>query len=106
MLATDPELPNDLRWLLALGSIHLQPWFLFRARYEYDFATKAFAEEDVARRSVLTCARRHDGDDLAGLEIVDGTITSRAVYFSPCVRLIVDAGNKFADMGHMLRHLF
>lgn len=83
MLATDPELPNDLRWLLALGIFHLQPWFQFRARDEYDFATRAFAEEDVSRRWVLTFARRHDCDDFAGLEIVDGKITSRVIYFHP-----------------------
>lgn len=82
-LASDPQLPNDLRWLLALRLFHLQPWFLFRHRDEYSFASVAFAREDLDHRSVLTFARRHDCDDFAGLEIVDGRVTSRVIYFHP-----------------------
>ena len=82
-LASDPQLPNDLRWLLTLGLFHLQPWFLFRQRDEYTFASNAFTNEDIRHRSVLTFARRHDCDDFAGLEIVDGHVTSRVICFHP-----------------------
>jgi hypothetical protein len=82
-LATDPLLPNDLRWLLALRLFHLQPWFLFRHRDEYEFASHAFANEDMEHRTVLTFARRYDCDDFAGLEIVHGSVTSRMIYFHP-----------------------
>lgn len=82
-LESDPRLPNDLRWLMALRLFHLQPWFLFRHRDEYQFASTAFANEDVQHRAVLTFARRHDCDDFAGLEIVDGSVTSRVIYFHP-----------------------
>lgn len=82
-MVSDTDLPNDLRWLVALGVFHLQPWFLFRHRDEYEFASNAFAAEDIVHRSVITFARRHDCDDFAGLEIIDGRVTSRVIYFHP-----------------------
>ena len=82
-LVADLTLPNDLRRLLALNIFDLLPWYLFRQKETFAFASKAFANEDIKRRSVLTFASRQDCDDFAGLQIVDGRITSRVIYFHP-----------------------
>ena len=83
MLASDNTLPNELRWLIAMHVHHLHPWFVFRQRNEYEFASTAFGHDDINNRTVLTFARRHDCDDFAGLEIIDGDVRPNVIYFHP-----------------------
>jgi hypothetical protein len=77
------EWPNALRWFLCQELVHFTPWHFFTEPDEFGFAAQAFAREDVGRGQVFVFARRQDCDDFAGLEIHDGKIMNRVIYFHP-----------------------
>ena len=79
----DPTWPNSLRWFLAQDLTSFTPWHFITEAAERDFASEAFRREDVNCGEVLAIARRQDCDDFAGLEVVDGRITEKVIYFHP-----------------------
>ncbi len=44
---------------------------------------KVFRREDVNKGEVFVFACRQDCDDFAGLELLDGEITDKVIYFHP-----------------------
>ncbi len=59
------------------------PWQLIGAPAEFDSVATAFENEDIKNRKVFVFASRQDNDDFAGLEIVNGIITDKVLYFHP-----------------------
>ena len=79
----DTSWPNALRWFLAQGLTKFTPWHFIQDPSEMSFAANAFRREDVSGGEVFVFAKRQDCDDFAGLELVDGRITDKVVYFHP-----------------------
>ena len=79
----DPHWPNALRWLLCQGLQSFTPWHFIQEPTELEFAANAFRREDVSGGQVFVFARRQDCDDFAGLEIQDGKVTNKVIYFHP-----------------------
>ena len=79
----DPRWPNALRWFLCQNLHRFTPWHLIQEPAECDFAARAFAREDVSRGQVFVFAKRQDCDDFAGIEVVEGVLTERVIYFHP-----------------------
>jgi hypothetical protein len=77
------EWPNALRWFLAQQLQHFTPWHFIDKPSAGALAARAFSLEDINRREVFVFAHRQDCDDFAGLQIVDGRITDRVIYFHP-----------------------
>lgn len=79
----DPLWPNALRWFLVQHLYHFTPWHFIQEPSELEFAANAFRREDVQGSEVFVFARRQDCDDFAGLEIVNGKVTDKVIYFHP-----------------------
>lgn len=75
--------PNALRWFLVQNTENFCPWHFLSHAKEFEFAAKAFANEDTKNRMVFVFASRQDNDDFAGFEIVDGKITDKVILFHP-----------------------
>ncbi|MFK3865129.1 hypothetical protein [Pseudoalteromonas rhizosphaerae] len=75
--------PNALRWFLVQNTTRFYPWHFLSHSTEFEFAAKAFANEDTKNRTVFAFASRQDNDDFAGLEIVDSVITDKVIVFHP-----------------------
>lgn len=75
--------PNALRWFLVQNLNDFTPWHFIKESNEMEFAAKAFKREDINRGEVFVFAQRQDCDDFAGLEVVNGKITDKVVYFHP-----------------------
>ena len=75
--------PNALRWFLAQELTSFTPWHFIKEPNDMEFAARAFKREDINRGEVFVFARRQDCDDFAGLEVVDGDITNKVLYFHP-----------------------
>lgn len=79
----NPAWPNALRWFLVQDLTSFTPWHFINEPDEIAFAADVFRREDVSGGDVFVFARRQDCDDFAGLELVDGRVTDRVVYFHP-----------------------
>jgi hypothetical protein len=79
----DSNWPNSLRWFLVQNTENFCPWHFLSKPKEFEFAAKAFANEDIKNRTTFVFASRQDNDDFAGLEIVGGTITDKVIVFHP-----------------------
>ena len=79
----DQNWPNALRWFLKQNLHSFTPWHLLQEPSELEFAARAFKKEDVSDGEVFVFAKRQDRDDFAGLEIVDGKISDKVLYFHP-----------------------
>jgi hypothetical protein len=75
--------PNALRWFLVQNTESFCPWHFLSHAAEFEFAAKAFANEDIENRMIFVFASRQDNGDFAGLEVVDGTITDKVIVFYP-----------------------
>ncbi|MBN1186807.1 MAG: hypothetical protein JXB49_31305 [Bacteroidales bacterium] len=75
--------PNALRWFLIQNLHSFTPWHLISNVDDFKGAAKAFEREDIKNRKVFVFASRQDCDDFAGLEVVDGKITDKVIYFHP-----------------------
>lgn len=75
--------PNALRWFIAQDLHSFTPWHFLKEPHEYEFAAKAFENEDTSNGKVFVFAGRQDCDDFAGLEIIDGKISDKVIYFHP-----------------------
>jgi hypothetical protein len=75
--------PNSLRWFLVLKLGNFTPWHFLNTADEFSFAKDAFEEEDINQRKVFVFASKQDNDDFAGLEIINGKITDKVLYFHP-----------------------
>lgn len=75
--------PNALRWFLVQGLGSFTPWHFIEDPDEMEFAAEAFHREDINAGEVFVFAHRQDCDDFAGLEIRDGELTDRVIYFHP-----------------------
>lgn len=74
-------LPNYLRWFLVQNLKSFTPWHIDGKGMKG--ASDAFHNEDLKKRNVFVFATRQDNDDFAGLEIIEGVITDRVIYFHP-----------------------
>jgi hypothetical protein len=79
----DRAWPNFLRWFLVQNLQSFTPWHFIEDKDDFIFAAKAFAREDIHNGNVFVFASRQDNDDFAGLEILDGIITSKVIVFHP-----------------------
>lgn len=79
----DSRWPNALRWFLKQNLHSFTPWHFLTEPTELEFSARAFKREDVSKGEVFVFARRQDRDDFAGLEIVNGKITDKVLYFHP-----------------------
>jgi hypothetical protein len=79
----DNRWPNALRWFLTQNLRSFTPWHLIDDLSECEGAANAFRREDIDKRDVFVFAKRQDCDDFAGLEIVQGAVTDRVIYFHP-----------------------
>ena len=75
--------PNALRWFLVQNLQSFTPWHFIDEPLEFEFASKAFRREDVSNGEVFVFASRQDNDDFAGIEIIDGKLTDKVLYFHP-----------------------
>jgi hypothetical protein len=75
--------PNALRWFLVQNLQSFTPWHFIDEPLEFEFAAKAFRREDVSNGEVFVFASRQDNDDFAGIEIIDGKLTDKVLYFHP-----------------------
>lgn len=78
-----PNWPNALLWFLCQNLNKFTPWHFIQNPTEYEFAANAFRREDVNKGEVFVFARRQDRDDFAGLEILNGKVTDKVIYFHP-----------------------
>ena len=77
----DKNWPNALRWFLIQNLHSFTPWHIFDSADEFDFAAKAFERDDTSKGNVFVFASRQDNDDFAGLEVINGKITDKVIYF-------------------------
>jgi hypothetical protein len=79
----DNKWPNALRWFVSQNLHSFTPWHFFTDPLEYAFAAKAFEREDISNEKVFVFSGRQDCDDFAGLEIIEGKLIDRVIYFHP-----------------------
>ena len=79
------EEPLELRWLRAHGLHFLTPWHFLEvdrpegaAGFRNEFQ-KETMEGSVPERDFLPFAKRQDQDDVAGLVVEDGAVTSKVI---------------------------